>query len=596
MFMAEEGTIWPALSPDGHHIVYSGERNGQRALLHLDIATDRCEVLGQPGYPPINALFWKGNDTILFQTPGPSRSAVIGAFDIPVRPVRLLTGPSPLPALCTIAGQCPGLPDKIVIEDCREGGSVLKKIDVHTGTSELIYKSAAYGKRPTYLVTATGQLAFSTVADEPKIIHLDHPGIWSAKSHSFVVLKDVHLDKAYWRLGGCTSDGVVYLINSTEGDFGVLRRFDPADAGKSTVAYAATAGELTSAIFSPDGARLLGVNYLGPGLRQVWFEADRLAMQKHLEQLFPGAHVFIVSSSLDEKMHVLSVGSDRTPEAFYLFDSLNDKTRLLGRTAAVPGELPVPETHPVDIPASDGLVLHGFIVTPAGGAKDGAALVIRPYDQPFDGRFFEEPDGFTRYLTSRGFVVLNLNCRGCTGYGQKYLYSGSGELSGHLVTDVTDAASWCVQQGKARPGRIALCGEGMAGGIVLVAAAQKPALFCAVVNRQGVVDWGHLVEIDERAGRAAAHPLLYGPNFAIRHRRTPVDLVTKLPMPVLNFYSSRLSPNAVESLGHAYAAAKKQCPRGDRPEDYEHFDPVTVARRQARQAKAIADFFASAVQ
>jgi dipeptidyl aminopeptidase/acylaminoacyl peptidase len=56
-------------------------------------------------------------------------------------------------------------------------------------------------------------------------------------------------------------------------------------------------------------------------------------------------------------------------------------------------------------------------------------------------------DPEAQWLANRGYAVLQVNFRGSTGYGKKFLNAGNREWAGKMHNDLIDGVNWIVQQG-----------------------------------------------------------------------------------------------------------------------------------------------------
>jgi dipeptidyl aminopeptidase/acylaminoacyl peptidase len=84
--------------------------------------------------------------------------------------------------------------------------------------------------------------------------------------------------------------------------------------------------------------------------------------------------------------------------------------------------------------------------------------------------------------------VLEVNYRGSTGYGKKYLHAGDRQWGHAMQDDLTDSVRWAVAQGIADPNRVAIDGVSYGGYAALAGAAFTPDVYRCSVDVCGPSD------------------------------------------------------------------------------------------------------------
>jgi dipeptidyl aminopeptidase/acylaminoacyl peptidase len=148
-------------------------------------------------------------------------------------------------------------------------------------------------------------------------------------------------------------------------------------------------------------------------------------------------------------------------------------------------------------------------------SKDGlqiAALLYRPPDMRTDTRYpavlwiHGGPEGqdtfrldlWAQYLAQQGYLVLEPNYRGSTGYGEKFRNLNVEDSGGGEMDDVAAGAQYLVDKGMADPKRLAIGGGSHGGTMVAYAVTEYPTLFAAAIELYGVVDRATFVERTNR--------------------------------------------------------------------------------------------------
>jgi dipeptidyl aminopeptidase/acylaminoacyl peptidase len=149
--------------------------------------------------------------------------------------------------------------------------------------------------------------------------------------------------------------------------------------------------------------------------------------------------------------------------------------------------------------SKDGLEIAAILYKPRNtGAKSPAVLWIHGGPEAQDTFRF---DPWAQYLAQSGYVVLEPNYRGSTGYGEKFRNMNVEDSGGGEMDDVAAGAQYLVAQGLADPKKLAIGGGSHGGTMVAYAVTKYPDLFAAAIELFGVVD---RATFNERTNRNSA--------------------------------------------------------------------------------------------
>jgi dipeptidyl aminopeptidase/acylaminoacyl peptidase len=103
-------------------------------------------------------------------------------------------------------------------------------------------------------------------------------------------------------------------------------------------------------------------------------------------------------------------------------------------------------------------------------------------------------DAQAQWLANRGYLCVQVNYRGSTGYGKDFVNAGDREWGAKMHDDLVDAVGWVVGQGHADPAKVAIYGGSYGGYAALVGAAFTPDVFCCAVDIVGPSNLKTLIE------------------------------------------------------------------------------------------------------
>ena len=156
------------------------------------------------------------------------------------------------------------------------------------------------------------------------------------------------------------------------------------------------------------------------------------------------------------------------------------------------------------------LVEPSHVRYPGAGGEDVPALLFLPYAEALRGetippaiinvhggptsQHHREWNVATQVFVNAGFVVLEPNPRGSTGYGKKWREGNRRDWGGKDLEDVARGAAWLGDQKLADPARVGVYGVSYGGYLTLMSLALRPDRFAAGVSVVGVVSWKTMVE------------------------------------------------------------------------------------------------------
>lgn len=169
--------------------------------------------------------------------------------------------------------------------------------------------------------------------------------------------------------------------------------------------------------------------------------------------------------------------------------------------AQLPKEFPqaaLVEPKVVRFRAADGLEVHGQLFEPSVTARGKRPALVYVHGGPIRqmlpgwhyGNYYYHDYAANQWLASRGFVVLSLNFRAGTGYGQAFRRAQKqGPRGASEYQDVLAAHAYLAQRADVDAARIGIYGGSYGGFLTALALARNSDLFAAGVDRHGVHDW-----------------------------------------------------------------------------------------------------------
>jgi dipeptidyl aminopeptidase/acylaminoacyl peptidase len=171
---------------------------------------------------------------------------------------------------------------------------------------------------------------------------------------------------------------------------------------------------------------------------------------------------------------------DVRPVRYYAYDRAARTGRFLFDSRPELSRYELARMEPFSFTSRDGLTVHGYVTFPPGGGRSGLPAVLDVHGGP-QVRDVWGWNPEAQWFANRGYLCIQVNYRGSTGYGKAFVNAGDREWGAKMHDDLIDAVGYVVEQGWADPDRIAIYGGSYGGYAALVGAAFTPDVFrCAV--------------------------------------------------------------------------------------------------------------------
>jgi dipeptidyl aminopeptidase/acylaminoacyl peptidase len=228
---------------------------------------------------------------------------------------------------------------------------------------------------------------------------------------------------------------------------------------------------------------------------------------------------------------------DDGPIRYYVYDRETRHGRFLFEHRPELSRYALAPMDPFSFRARDGLTIQGYLTFPPGEPPRGLPAVLNVHGGPWARDIW----GFhpeAQWLANRGYLCIQVNYRGSTGYGKDFVNAGDREWGGRMHDDLVDAVRHVVDLGYVDPARIAIYGGSYGGYAALVGATFTPDLFRCAVDIVGPSNLKTLIE---------SIPPYWAPLAATFHRRvgdpatdqdfmwsrSPLSRVDEIRIPIL---------------------------------------------------------------
>ena len=205
----------------------------------------------------------------------------------------------------------------------------------------------------------------------------------------------------------------------------------------------------------------------------------------------------------------------------------------------------------------DGLTINAYLYAPKDRTRRYPGIVFT-HGGP-TSQFFDNYQPYVQYLVQRGYVVLQPNVRGSSGYGKAFEEANDGDWGGADLKDAVAGADFLKSLPYVYPDRMGVTGTSYGGIMSMNAVCFAPGVFQAAVPMSGYANWP--VELNRMAVKhikLLEHELgPYKDNKETWHRCSAIYSVRNARTPTFVLHGEGRDPHSDASREFAEALKKE---------------------------------------
>jgi dipeptidyl aminopeptidase/acylaminoacyl peptidase len=289
-----------------------------------------------------------------------------------------------------------------------------------------------------------------------------------------------------------------YAFGRSDG-YRALYEYDLATMTLGKKVFGVPGYDVDDAALTQDRSGLLGVAFTTDRAHWAYFDPRLKEVQGILEDTYGKGNVLIATADAARETILFRVARPGQAETWYVFDT---KSGGIGRFAYGNDTLKDAMLNPVSAvhyPASDGKSIEAILTMPRHrvGEKN-LPLIVLPHGGPW-ARDDADWDayGWAQSLAELGYVVIQPNYRGSTGYGSEWEKASEKAWGYRMQDDLNDAIPWLAKQGIVDPKRVCMFGWSYGGYAASRAAERDGDKYRCAISGAGVHDLPAMMRYDK---------------------------------------------------------------------------------------------------
>ncbi len=327
----------------------------------------------------------------------------------------------------------------------------------------------------------------------------------------------------------------LYLLSSKDANTVRLLRLD-ASSGKEEVVFEDPEYDVVGVVRDPDSGEPQIVSVLRERIHHEVLDPTIAGDMRHLEELGDG-EVDLIGRDHADRVWLVQLRDDDGPIRYFVHDRSSHQSRFLFSHRPELEDCRLAPMEPFSFRSRDGLTIHGYLTFPPGTDRKDLPTVLFVHGGPW-ARDVWGFNPVVQWLANRGYLCVQVNYRGSTGYGKAFLNAGDREWGARMHDDLLDGVEWVVGRGYADRSRVAIYGGSYGGYAALAGAAFTPDVFRCAVDIVGPSNLRTLIATTPpywRTMRAQLHRRVGDPeqDADFLWSRSPLSRADQIQIPLL---------------------------------------------------------------
>ena len=529
----------PSLSPNGHWLAWIEHRSPQGRVVVFDLAARKVQRnFEAPERNDLRSLHWCDEQTLLI---GVSASGFLN------NRVRLIAfeisggaGHEVLSAFNYLVAWRTSKPHTMIVATDTGGAKEtrLLEVDTRNGSTTLIREGGRFTVK--WVVDGDGSPVaredWESLTGQYRVYAITGPSMREVLRHD---------DAQRPEVGGALPNGRALVLLATNGRSHQAAWALPLDGSPLQLLADEPGADITGVLTDPYSGAAIGVFVSGAEGSVHWLDPAAKTRYDVLARAFPNRIVEPYSWTEDGKKTLVRVSSASQPPVYHLVDFESHRADIVAEEYPDLSEQALAEVKEITYKARDGTDILGYLAHPSGKTPQTTplALVVLPHAWPHD-RDYLRFDPLVQFLATRGYLVLQPQFRGSSGFGDAFREAGDRQWGRLMQDDLTDGVQALVTQGLVDPHRVCIVGtSGYSGYAALAGAAFTPELYACAVSINGLSDLGQVMDqglsgpFRVTSTTQSEWKKLLGSASEAKHA-SPINVVNSIKAPILLMYGA----------------------------------------------------------
>jgi len=501
-----------AISPDGKYLALGCSPMGARAVCLYELDSEaKPRLITPPKDGRIEGLTWASNQYLLYTVEVfDTVDTIDGLVDLNIRRLvaydlkhsksqMLMRNVGGFASLTSVDSLLTNDPDKIMM-------SISYRSDDSVVTGSRLDRGGNAGQHLIYTVNLKNGKArvdssfasqvFDTVHDAQgkRYAEIERDfkkktfKIYSTIGKRTLIFERSNVEIAPFYIDGLSANKDALIVSFDDDQRYGLYNLSLNDGEITPVEYNGSPVGYVNTIDDPFTNEIIGYAYTDDLPGRAYLNANFQDSEAFARSALGVDRVILTSWTKDRRLFTLAAYNRGEPTQYYLYDTVTPSISPIGGQAPWLANQSLGRVETVSYPARDGLQIEAFLTYPSGHTLNETPLplVMLPHGGP-EARDTAAYDWMAQAIASQGYLVMQPNFRGSTGYGAEFRNAGYGEFGGKMIEDIIDGASWAISEKRAKSDYCSL-GWSYGGYAALMTGLKDPERAKCLISINGVTD------------------------------------------------------------------------------------------------------------
>jgi dipeptidyl aminopeptidase/acylaminoacyl peptidase len=283
-------------------------------------------------------------------------------------------------------------------------------------------------------------------------------------------------------------NAVLYVITNANTDKKSLQQFDLNTHKFTKVVYSHPKYDISSALLSSDGSKIIGVSFMDSGLyTRHYFTEELQNYHSRISETSGSDNTYLIDNAVENDNQLFNISDSNNSGEIFVYKNSANQFQSIVKLRPWLERANLQKSELVSLKTKDGSDLEAFLTLPQNATTE-VPLVVIPHGGPIGVSDSRHYSADIQVLVNAGYATLQVNFRGSEGYGKNFKQNGMKQWGQLIEDDIEQALSHIKDNYPVNPEKVCIIGASYGGYSALFSVIRSPQLYQCAASFAGVTD------------------------------------------------------------------------------------------------------------